>query len=249
MSDIFQLANIGLIDGARRLEAISLNAANASLPGYRRHVISGSAFAATLAAAGAEEPAHLGAPVFADRAGLQEQRVNVKAGSFTATGRALDLAIDADDLYFALTDGTRTWLTRGGAFQVDERGLLTGERGLHVLGVDGEVQLPGTDVTVETDGRVTHQGVTVATLHLFRPSDPASLTAAEGALLVSAAGMQPAEPDAVSLRSGTLEASNTDAGREMLSLMAVSRQFESLSRVLQGYDAQLGRLIQMVGGG
>jgi flagellar basal body rod protein FlgG len=53
--------------------------------------------------------------------------------------------------------------------------------------------------------------------------------------------------DAIRIRSGTLEASNTDATREMLSLMTLSRQFESLSRVLQSYDDLLGRTIQKLG--
>jgi flagellar basal body rod protein FlgG len=59
--------------------------------------------------------------------------------------------------------------------------------------------------------------------------------------------MQPADAAEGRIRSGMLEASNTDASREMLSLMAVSRQFESLSRVLQSYDELLGRTIQKLG--
>jgi flagellar basal-body rod protein FlgF len=59
--------------------------------------------------------------------------------------------------------------------------------------------------------------------------------------------VQPAEAGVGRVRGGTLEASNTDATREMLGLMALSRQFESLTHVVQGYDQVLGRAIQKLG--
>lgn len=236
MSDIFQIAGIGLLEGKQRLEAISQNAASASLPGYRRHIAAGRAFDASLAAAEAAASPRV------DR--LLSQQVDLRPGAVLATGRALDLAIDTEDLFFALTDGAQTWLTRAGAFHVSQDGVLVGERELRVVGAQGDVRLPGSDVTVEADGRITQQGVTVATLQLFRPNDRASLLGAQGSLLTASSGVQPAEAGTARVRGGVLEASNTDAASEMLSLMTLSRQFESLSRVLQGYDELLGRAIQ-----
>lgn len=57
MSDIYQIANVGLIEGKQRLEAISMNAASASLTGYRRHIVTGRTFDAALAASNAAVPA------------------------------------------------------------------------------------------------------------------------------------------------------------------------------------------------
>lgn len=236
MSDIFQIANIGLLDSRQRLEAISLNAASASLTGYRRHVVAGRVFDAALAA----EP-----ETVVSKASVQQ--VDLQRGGAISTGRALDLSIDTDDLFFALTDGLQTWLTRAGAFRVNEDGVLVGERGLRVVGTQGDIRVPDGDVLVGNDGRITHQGIVVGTLQLFKPNDRGSLQAAQGSLLTAADGLQAAEPGAVALRSGTLEASNADAGREMLELMTISRQFESLSRILQSYDELLGRAIQKLG--
>jgi flagellar basal body rod protein FlgG len=236
MTDLYQLANIGLVDGRQRLEAVSLNAANASLPGYRRHVVASRSFDTALAATDA--------PVRTLSA-----QVNVHPGALMATGRALDVAIEPDDLFFALTDGTQTWLTRGGAFHVNNDGVLVGERGLRVVGAQGDITLPSSDVTVETDGRITHEGVAVANLRLFRAGEGTSLIPAEGALLVASDGTQPVDASTVRVRGGTLEASNTDASREMLNLMTVQRQFESLSRIIQGYDAALSRVIEKLGEG
>lgn len=244
MSDIFQIASVGLLEGRQRLEAISQNAASATLPGYRRHVATAGAFDAALAGPEAATSTEVARSL---PHGNLQFGVDLKSGAMIATGRALDVAIDAQDLFFALTDGTQTWLTRAGSFHVNEEGVLVGERGLRVVGTQGDVRLPGNDVTVEADGRITHQGLTVAALQLFQPSNQASLIASQGALLVSLEGIQPAEAGAGRIRGGTLEASNTDASREMLGLVAISRQFESLSRVLQGYDEALGRAIQKLG--
>lgn len=170
--------------------------------------------------------------------------MDLRRGASTVTGRALDVAIEADDLFFALTDGLQTWLTRAGSLRVNEAGVLTGERGLRVVGAQGDMRLPATDVEVSADGRISYQGVVVAALQLYRSNDRAALHAGEGSLLVSPAGFSAAKQGAIRLRSGALEASNTDASREMLGLMTLSRQFESLSHVVQGYDELLGRTIQ-----
>src|SRR3954468_10556066 len=115
MSDIFQIANIGLIDTRQRLEAISMNAASASLTGYRRHVVAARSFDAALAASAS-------------------QQVDLQPGAMMATSRPLDLAIETDGAFFALTDGTQTWLTRAGSFRLNEAGVLVGENGLRVVG-------------------------------------------------------------------------------------------------------------------
>jgi flagellar basal body rod protein FlgG len=243
MSDILQIASIGLLQGRERLEAISANAASATLPGYRRHVVTGRAFDAALTAPDAS------AVVAATSAEVARRvsQVDLQSGAMIETGRALDLAIESDELFFALTDGTQTWLTRAGSFHIDEGGVLLGERELRVVGAQGEVRLPGSEVEVGADGRITHQGAIVATLQLFQPNDRGSLLAAQGSLLEAPAGMHPAEPGIGRVRSGMLEASNTDAAREMLSLMALSRQFETLSQIVQSYDELLGRAIQKFG--
>lgn len=236
MNDILQIAGIGMLEGNQRMQAISQNATSASLPGYRSRVMAGRTFADALTAV-----------VPGDVAEVPDvlPNVNLQRGAEIATGRPLDVAIEADDAYFALTDGTQTWLTRAGSFHVDAGGGLIGERGLRVIGADGEIHLPAADVTVEADGRLTVEGTTVATLQLQKPNDGSRLVAAQGTLLTAQGGTQPAV--GVRLRSGTLEGSNTDSAHEMIELMGVARQFEALSRLSQGYDQVLGRAIERLG--
>jgi flagellar basal-body rod protein FlgF len=239
MNDILQIASIGMLDSTQRLEAISQNAASASLPGYRSHVVGGRSFDAALAAGELADDASV------PQGAAARTGVNLKRGAVSVTGRALDVAIDTDNAYFALTDGIQTWLTRSGAFRIGENDTLLGDGGLRVVGTGGDIRLPSSDVTVEADGRITLQGTTVATLQLFRPSEGGVLLAAQGALLSAPSGVQPAE--AVRLQGGTLEGSNTDSAHEMINLMALARQFEALSHLTQGYDQVLGRAIERLG--
>lgn len=240
MSDIFSIASIGMQGSTRRLETISQNAASASLPGYRSHVVNGNAFDAVLAA---DDLVSAAEPTMTDSS--MATGVNLQRAALTVTGRALDVAIDADNAYFALTDGSQTWLTRAGAFHLGDGDTLLGEGGLRVVGTGGDIRLPASDVTVEADGRITYQGTTVAVLQLFKPGEGSTLTAAQGTLLTATGDIQPAE--GARLRGGALEGSNTDTAHEMINLLTVTRQFEALSRLTAGYDEVLGRAIERLG--
>lgn len=234
MSDAGRIAAIGMHLSQARLDAIGANAASATLPGYKRQVVAAVPFDAVLAQAGA--PA-------------TSRAVNLRAGELVETGRALDVSIDSEDLFFAVTDGERTWLTRSGAFQLDPQGVLSAANGMRVVGVQGELQLPASDVLIEGDGRITRGGSILGQLQLFRVEDRSSLRPASGTLLDATQGMQPVDASQARVRAGTLEASNTDAAREMIDVTALARQFESLSRIVQGYDELLGRTIQKLGEG
>jgi flagellar basal body rod protein FlgG len=234
MSDVARIVAFGLQLSQQRLEAVSMNAASATLPGYRRQVIAARAFDAALAAQDAP---------------LTDRAVNLRAGELVETGRALDVSIDDPAEFFALTDGTRTWLTRSGSFQVDAQGVLSGAGGLGVLGVTGELRVSASDVEIAADGSITRDGIVLGQLQLFRAENPASLRPARGALLESTQGIHPVDPTEARVRAGTLEASNTDAGREMLDVMILARQYESLGRIAQGYDELLGRTIRMLSEG
>lgn len=239
MTDLFQIASIGLLEGNQRLQIISENAANSSLPGYRSRVFPGRAFDALLNSTGADTESLI------ESAASLSVGVNLQRASLQMTGRALDVAIDADNAYFALTDGTQTWLTRAGGFQLDASGTLLGERGLRVVGAGGDIRLPAGDVTVEADGRITYQGTTVATLQLFKPTDPTTLQAGTGSLLFTPSGTEVVA--GARLRGGALEGSNTDPTHEMINLLAVARQFEAMSHLAQGYDEVLSRAIEKLG--
>lgn len=236
MSDIYSITGVGMVEGQKRLETASVNAAHATTPGYRRQV------SATRAAAQLFE-AVLAAGEPATRA---TRGVDLRGGQFISTGRALDVAIDDSEGFFGLSDGHRTWLTRAGSFRIGADGLLLGEGGLRVQGTTGDVVLESADVEIKADGQIVRDAVVLATLRLFKPVAGSALEPGSGSLLGVGAGIEPME-GSVRLRSGYVESSNAAANTEVLGLVAVARQYESLVRVTQGYDDVLGRAIQRLG--
>ena len=241
MNDLYGIARIGFDQCRHRLEAIGLNAANAARPGYRRQ------FALDVAAAPAASGGVGARTTSAASAGEGGRPVDLRPGAPMGTGRALDLAIENEELFFALTDGERTWLTRAASFRLDAEGVLVGERGLRVVGRDGEIRLDGEDVEIRRDGQIVRDGIVLGALQLFRPNDRSSLRSAGGALLSAASGEHAVEAGNGRLRSGFLEGSNAEPARDLVELVALTRQFESLARVTQGYDELLGRAIQQLG--
>jgi flagellar basal-body rod protein FlgF len=242
MSDIFGITAVGMLDGQKRLDATSQNAAHATTTGYRRQVAAsrpfGHAFEASSAAA--VEVAGAPSPIRAERG------VDLRAGQLIATRRPLDVAIEGSDAFFALSDGRRVWLTRAGSFRIDAEGYLVGEGGLRLQGAQGDVRLDHGDVEIRADGRIVREGAVLATLRLFKPAAGSSIAPVRGSLLGLTGGVDAVE-DVAALRAGFLESSNATANSEMLGLVALTRQFESLVRVTQGYDDALAKTIQRLG--
>jgi flagellar basal-body rod protein FlgG len=118
-----------------------------------------------------------------------------------------------------------------------------------VTGVQGDIK-PGGSVNVSIDGagRVTVNGEQVGQLRVVKPAADAEVTSEDG-VLFAVAGDQfdDVEPGQRTVRAGFLEASNTSSLQEMLGVMAGTRHYESLIRLVQGYDEALGKAIQKLG--
>ncbi|WKB51646.1 flagellar hook-basal body complex protein [Eleftheria terrae] len=240
MSDVFAIVQVGLLAGQERLNAVSGNAASATLPGYRRQVAALNSFAGHFAPATAQAAAAPAEPVL-------RRGVDLRAGQMMATGKPLDVAIDGAQGFFALSDGQRTFLTRAGSFRVDAEGYLVGERGLRVQGSNGDIRLGSADVSVRETGEIVQREEVQAVLQLFTLAEGAQLSPDKGSLLAVDGALQPVDSGRAAVRSGFLEGSNAGGPQDMLALMALTRQFESLVKVTQGYDEVLGRAIQKLG--
>src|SRR5438128_1633877 len=139
---------------------------------------------------------------------------DASAGSVTATGRNLDVAMQGSAwLAVQGLDGTEAY-TRAGSLDVAPDGTLVTTNGLTVLGDGGPIQLPpnseasiGRDGTIGArmaDGRQT----TVGRLKLVTPEAP--LQRGEDGLFRADAGELAADPNA-RVQDGALEGSNVSA--------------------------------------
>jgi len=243
MPDVFSVVSVAMQADQNRLEQASLNAANASTPGYRRGSVVAVSFGQVLDRAQHGSTATSVLPL----APALQKVIDFTPSALTQTGRPLDLAVEGEG-FMALTDGQRRWLTRTASLAVNAAGELVGPKGLRVVSDAGELR-PGTEqeVAIRSDGSVTVAGRVIGRVELVKPSDMRSLTTQDGVLFELGDQITvPAAGKAV-LRTGFLEGSNTHHLKEMLGVMETVRHFESLVRLAQGYDEVMGRTIQKLG--
>jgi flagellar basal-body rod protein FlgF len=162
------------------------------------------------------------------------------AGSVSATGRNLDVAIKGNSwLAVQGLDGTEAY-TRAGSLDVSSDGTLTTQGGLTVLGDGGPIQVPpNTEVQIGADGTVSVRGTDgkstgVGKLKLVTPEGP--LQRGTDGLFRAPDGELPADPNA-RVQDGALEGSNVSAVESMVSMITAARQFEAQMKMLQTAEA------------
>jgi flagellar basal-body rod protein FlgF len=176
-------------------------------------------------------------------------------GAIQQTGRDLDVAIEGSGwIAVQLADGSEAY-TRNGSLQVNVNGVLQTRNGLSVLGDGGTIAVPAdTRITVGGDGTVSTvpTGNTQATqvtpigrIKLVNPPE-ADLVRGDDGLFRQKSGA-PAEVDAkVKLHGGALEGSNVSVVESMVSMIAISRQFDMQMKILQNADSNDRQATQLL---
>jgi flagellar basal-body rod protein FlgF len=159
--------------------------------------------------------------------GTGTTRVDSQAGALSATENPLDLALDGDG-YFAVQTPNGPRYTRAGNFQLDDARNLVTSDGFAVRG----------------DGTVSADGVELGKLELVRFTP--NQVKRQGGTLFAATGA-PLTGDPPKVRSGMLEGSNVNIVRGMVDLVKVSRTYESLMKMIQGYHDVESRAARELG--
>jgi flagellar basal-body rod protein FlgF len=167
--------------------------------------------------------------------------VDMTPGAVRETGRNLDVAIKGNGL-IALASGNREVYTRNGQIDVSPDGDLS-IGGLPVTGDNGPIVLPPfSSVSIGNDGIITivpEDGNIAAPVDVDRiklvniPS--AQLSKNVDGLLVTNAAVNPRDED-VTLASGHLETANVSAINEMVSSIALNRQFEAQIKMMKAAE-------------
>jgi len=222
MSSGIYVATAGAVAQSNALDATANNIANASTAGFHGDRVT---FREALTAARSPDVASVGAGT---------ARIDSQAGALTQTENPLDLALEGDG-YFGVATPNGARYTRAGNFQLDQaRNLVTAD-GFQVRGAGGapiNVPADAGDIAIAVDGTVSAGGNEIGKLELVRFA-PNQLKR-EGGTLFSATG-RPLTTELPKVRSGMLEASNVNVVRGVVDLVKVSRTYESLMRMIQGY--------------
>ncbi|KAF0810583.1 flagellar basal body rod protein FlgF [Alcanivorax sp. S71-1-4] len=233
MDRILYTAMSGARQSMEQQSVISHNLANATTSGFR-----------------AQLHALRAVPVQGD--GLLPTRVSVmattpgsdfSAGPVNATGRDLDVALQAD-AWLAVQggDGAEAY-TRRGDLQIDGDGLLR-SGGRPVIGDAGPVVIPpGAQVFMGADGTLSVLGagedpdaiVEAGRMKLVSASDTPLRRGDDGLFRPADAGVLPADDNA-RLLSGALEGSNVSTVATMVEMIGSARRYEMQMKVLQSAD-------------
>ena len=216
------VATAGAVAQSNALDVTANNIANASTAGFRGDRIT---FAEQLGRAKSVDVAM----VSAGTPGLDSQ-----AGALSATDNPLDCALEGDG-YFTVKTPQGDRYTRAGNFKLDDQHQLVTADGFAVLGQGGQpISLPPTAsaLAVSADGAISADGVEVGKLALARFAT--TQMQRQGGALLSASGAQETG-ELPKVRGGMLEASNVNVVHSVVDLVKVSRSYESLMKMIQGY--------------
>ncbi|MDO8333133.1 MAG: flagellar basal-body rod protein FlgF [Nitrosomonas sp.] len=212
---------------------VSHNLANASTTGFR-----------------AENNAFRAVPVFGDglptRAFVVDSTINADftSGELQTTGRDLDVAIRGSGWIAVQLDNGEEAYTRNGSLQVSPNGILLTQNGLKVKGDTGIITIPPeTRITIGTDGTISSvpinpQPNTVALVGRIKLVDPPvdKLKKGEDGLFRLKDGGVAQADAKVKLVDGTLEGSNVNVVHEMVSMIALARQFDMQMKMLESAE-------------
>jgi flagellar basal-body rod protein FlgG len=256
MQPTLAIALTGMQDDMNHLDRVAQNMVNMATPGYKREVVFARPFANVVdgLSSAAEGPNAAGSEASPARPVLL---IDTSAGSLKPTGQPLDLALTGDG-WFEVSTSQGLAYTRQGDFQVDAKGRLVTPAGDPVMGKAGEIHLLTRTPAIDAAGNITEPDSVanggqptstqaVAQIKVVRFESTRGMRHL-GAGLLSAGDVPTVVADATArVHQGQLEASNTNTMQEMVQVMQTMRHFESMQKVVQGYDDLMGTAIQKLG--
>jgi len=249
MQEVLAIALRSMQQDVARLEQVGTNLANVSTPGYKRQVLVSRtehalvpSFAQAMVGV-ATGPEGVAVPQSPQPFELVR---DMRAGTLRATGRSLDVAL-AGGGYLEVQTPSGAAYTRQGELQLDARGRLVTMQGLPVQGQAGDIQLSSSAVTIDAKGNVSDGGRVVDRLKIVAFEPGQALKPLDGGLFAEGRNPSLLSEAEVDVRQGFLENSNVQQAHEMVELMQTMRRFESMQRIVQGYDDLVGSAIRKLG--
>ncbi|RMH60986.1 MAG: flagellar basal-body rod protein FlgF [Calditrichaeota bacterium] len=180
-----------------------------------------------------------------------EEYTDFSQGDLRQTGNPLDVALSGRG-YFTVESGDKEMYTRNGAFQLDEDGVLRTRDGLPVMGRGGWVTLsseagPIKDITINENGDVYADGNYMDTLLVYDFENPDDVQKVGGSLYAAKNRSSIYELETPHVKQGFLEESNVNPAQEMIQLIEIQRQFESMQKMIRTLDDVYRSSVNKVG--
>jgi len=223
LADITAQVSASLDALTQEFDVISNNLANASTTGYKRRC---NAFTKALEEQGAVQSLE----------GTSQTVLDFSQGNLVQTDRTLDFALHGKG-FFVIETPDGPLYTRHGVFQINQNGQIVDMSGRVVAGTAGPITLPaeidsGT-VHVASDGRVSAGDTAIGQLRVVEFGDSENRLIPTGnTCFLAPADLEPADAESPVVRQGYQEASNVKLVDELVSMIMVSRLYESSMRLV-----------------
>jgi flagellar basal-body rod protein FlgF len=239
MSGIYTVVS-GAVAEEKRLGFISHNLANALTVGYKS---SRPVFEAVLSSSIIDT--NQAESTFV---GTYDSYINFADGPIIHSNNKFDFAFQGDGFFVIHTpQGDR--YTRNGQFTLDAKGKLVTQDGNTVAGESGDIiinwdtTIDGKQIAVETDGSVFVGKVPAGKLKTVRFATREYLRPVGNSLFENVNPEDKELPTVnCTVKQGFNEASNVDAVREMIDMIACTRAYEAYGKIQQAFGDMESKL-------
>lgn len=241
MDSLFPVLS-GALAQEKNLEVITNNLSNLNSTGFKKDL----SLLSALDPLGSDQPNQTGGkdplPAFGYIDGTS---TDFSPGVIKQTGSPLDVAVDGENFLTVQTPAGIRY-TRNGSFNLNSEGQIVTQSGFPVLGSSGPIILPPGQINIDSEGRVSVDGVEIDTLQVVQFPDLKTLRKTEGTMF-DASGVAPAPSTEKRIRQGFLEGSNVNPVEEMVAMIRVMRLYEASQKVIQTTDEMASKATNDLG--
>ncbi len=179
-----------------------------------------------------------------------QQLTDFRQGNLTQTNNPMDLAISGNG-FFVVHTNNGTELTRNGSFKISNEGNLIDQQGNNVVGQNGLIKIDmrsfekQKNITISANGEVKYGNETIDTLLIAKMGSPQDSGRSSGVDFSAAGGYQLANPSDYQVKQGYLEDSNVNPVSEMESMIQISNEYQSASKMITFLDKSLDEANQI----
>ncbi|RDH46461.1 hypothetical protein B9G39_25050 [Zooshikella ganghwensis] len=221
MSDLMSVLNISASQDLQSLNNITHNLANTNTNAYKRWMNVNKGIASE-----------------------NTSSIDLSTGSLRRTNRYKDIALKGSGFFVVKHQG-QTYLTRRGELEISKEGYLTLSSGERLQGQSGDILLEPKSFSVDQQGNIIQDNVVKDSIQVVSAELSGKQYLGNGLFLYE--NTTPIQQQDKDILQHHLESSNAVAMDEMVNLITLSRHYESVFQVANGYNSLLEKTISELG--
>ncbi len=221
------------------LDNVANNLANVSTNGFKRTSFSSRLYPINEDLPQAQNAAYPGARAMAYTGKFS---IDPAQGVVQTTGNPLDTAINGEGFFVVDVKGEKNF-TRNGSFSIDKDGFLITNNGYKVIGTNDKPINLGKDLkaapNIATDGSISVEGNNVGKIKMVKVTDIKNMSES----LYSGKEAGPAKAE---VKQGSLERSNVNPLRELVSMITAEREFQTIQQMMRTFDQLTSQAVTQI---